>query len=113
METIQPLNKDIYDRAVKLGVKTITLNFSGGHDEGYLDVTVDAEDRNKDVIQLESDVETWAWDVYSYNGAGCGNDYGDDIEYDIAAGTATTSNWYTDRIEGDTTQTKLEIADNE
>ena len=72
--TIEPLNKDIYNKAIALGIEKIVLNFSGGNDEGYLNVTLypwhkDKSDAHND---LNAEVENWAWSVYSYGGAGDG-----------------------------------------
>jgi len=35
---IEPLNKELYNRAKALGITSIELGFSGGNDEGYLNV---------------------------------------------------------------------------
>lgn len=102
---IKPLSKNIHDKAIALGVTEISLHFSGGNDEGYLNVSMMPKyDQN-----LASDVEGWAWDTYSYSGAGEGNDYGDDIIYDLVNKKATASEWYTSRTEGDSEQIDLEI----
>lgn len=96
---IAALKKEIYEKAVKLGVEKITLHFSGGNDEGYLNVVV--EPWNQD---FADEVETWAWDVYSYSGAGDGSDYGDDVTYDIVNKRASCQEWYTARREGEMVQ---------
>lgn len=104
----QPLKKSIYNKAKKFGIESITLHFSGGNDEGYLDVEIQPyEDRTMDFV---NEVEDWAWEVYDYNGAGEGYDYGDDIAYDLKNGKVSTSEWYTSRQEGDTENDELEIA---
>lgn len=115
METPQPLSKAIYDKAVKLGVEKIVLNFSGGSDEGYLNVTLYPWDNNKsdDYNELNAEIENWAWDVYSYSGAGDGNDYGDDIEYDLVNKRVSASEWYTARQDGGSERADLEIQDDE
>jgi len=113
---IEPLNKDIYNRAVDIGIKKISLNFSGGSDEGYLNITLLPWNQNKrdDYAKLNADIEDWAWEVYSYSGAGDGGEYGDDIEYDLVNKKVTASDWYTARTEGDTTEMSLELeSDNE
>lgn len=93
---IAPLKKEIYDKAVKLGVESITLHFSGGSDEGYLNVAVQPWN-----AELADEVEEWAWEKYSYSGAGDGSDYGDDVTYDIVNKRASVQEWYTTRREGD------------
>ena len=97
---IEPLPKRIINRAKELGITSITLKFSGGSDEGYLYVETEGRDYDDQNREFNDMVETWAWDVYSYSGAGEGSDYGDDITYDIADGTASASEWYMSRTEG-------------
>lgn len=112
---IRPLTKELYDRAVELQTEKITLHFSGGNDEGYLTVHLHSkhpklelrmsddsvakavydEFRSK-ISTLEMDIESWAWDVYEYGGAGDGSDYGDDITYDFVSGTVSCVEWYTE-----------------
>lgn len=87
----QPLSKAIYEKAKELGVNTITLKFSGGSDEGELQVETDAEDYNYEFERL---VEDWAWEVYNYSGAGDGTSYGDDIVYDLKNKKVSTSEWF-------------------
>lgn len=103
----KPLSKEIYNRAIKLGVTTITLRFYGGSDEGYLDVEVTPW--NEDTQIFSDTINDWAWNVYSYSGAGEGHSYGDDIEYDLVNKKVTVSEWYYARQEGDTTKDNLEI----
>lgn len=109
--TIEPLSKEIYNKAKKLGVEKIVLNFSGGSDEGYLNVTLYPWDQNQsdEYNDLSAEIENWAWDVYSYSGAGEGNDYGDDIEYDLVNNRVSTQEWYTARTEGDSAEVDLVI----
>ena len=103
----QPLNKSIYNKAKEFGIEQITLHFSGGSDEGYLDVELCEADNADDSFFKE--VEEWAWEVYDYNGAGEGNDYGDDIVYDLKNGKVTTSEWFTARQEGDSDNDELQL----
>ena len=107
----EPLNKDIYNKAIELGVEKIHLNFSGGSDEGCLYVRLEPWDGKMD--DLEREIEEWAWNVYSYSGAGDGNDYGDDITYDLVNKRVEVSEWYTARQEGDSGSGDLEIAEAE
>lgn len=104
-----PLNKAIYDRAKQLGIKKITLHFSGGNDEGFLNV--DLVPHPKDDDDFANDVEDWAWGAYGYSGAGDGSDYGDDIVYDLEKGTVTANDWYMARTEGEKQKGKLEVDD--
>jgi hypothetical protein len=107
--TIEPLNKQIYDKAKELGVEKIELKFEGGSDEGYLYIDIYPEESDKD--GLAGIIEDWAWEVYSYSGAGQGNDYGDTITYNLKEGKATTSEWYMTRVDGDEDCCDLKIAE--
>lgn len=106
---IEPLSKEIYNKAKALGITKIVLNFSGGSDEGYLNVTLYPWDKNKilEHTELNAEVENWAWDVYEYSGAGEGNDYGDDIEYDLVNNRVSSQEWYTERTDGDSAEIDL------
>jgi hypothetical protein len=108
MENPEPLTKEIYNKAKELGVEKIVLNWSGGSDEGHL--YVDVFPHNSETCPpLEKMIEQWAYDAYSDSGAGDGNDYGDDIEYDLVNGTVSTSEWYTARVEGGSKELALQI----
>lgn len=107
---VEKLPKKLYDRALDLNITKITLNFSGGSDEGYLNVNFDVDGNwNDKLSELSSDIEVWAWDVYSYGGAGDGSDFGDDIEYDLVNKKVSTSEWYTSRVDGGSEGGQLEI----
>lgn len=111
MMDIKKLPKYLYDRAVSLKITEIHLNFNGGSDEGYLNVDLELDgERNIDALNDFTDaVVAWAWDVYSYSGAGDGTDYGDTITYDLVNKKMTADEWAMQRVEGDNAQTKLEI----
>jgi len=108
---IKPLSKKIYDKAVSLGIIQIILKFSGGNDEGYLTVYVNTQDGFESNTEFEQEIEGWAWEAYGYSGAGDGNDYGDDIVYDLLNKTATASSWSMQRTEGYSEDAALEIAE--
>jgi hypothetical protein len=105
---IEPIPSQLYKRLVEAGVKNVQLSWSGGSDEGLLDVIITHESEGKlppEAWDLQSVVDDWAWDVYSYSGAGDGNDYGDDIRYDLTTMKATHSEWYMSRCDSaDTTE---------
>ena len=107
------LPKEIYERATELGVTIINLSFSGGNDEGYLNVFVNSKKRDESskrkIHSLESDINEWAWDAYDYNGAGDGSAYGDDITYDLEKKKVFTSSWHTTRVDGEQFNNDLEI----
>ena len=110
----KPLSKTIYNKAKKEGVEKIILQFSGGSDEGYLNIELLGEgldeirydEKGRDFIQ---EIEDWAWDVYSYSGAGDGSNYGDNITYDLVKGEVSTDEWYDAPQHQSYEPTKLEI----
>lgn len=115
-----PFPKSLFERAVSLGVKTVTLSFEGGNDEGHLEVSCgwgksqageSARDLRADALQLQSDIEDWAFDAYDYSGAGDGSRYGDDVVYDLVRKTASTSDWYTSVVRHDPVEDELELDD--
>ena len=108
---IEPLSKKIYDKAIALGISQIELQFSGGNDAGYLTVYVNTQEGVESNAELEQEIEGWAWQAYGYSGAGDGNDYGDDVLYDLLKKTATVSSWSMQRTEGDSEDAALEIAE--
>lgn len=103
---IKPLSKKIFKKAMSLGITEIHLNFSGGNDEGYVNVNLMGEHSD----EFAQEIEDWAWKTYSYSGAGDGSDYGDNVIYDLANKKASVSPWYTFRTEGETEETKLKIS---
>lgn len=107
MLNIEPLPAKIFNKAKKLGITEIHLNFSGGSDEGYLNVDT------KGVYDPEfvREIEDWAWSAYGYGGAGDGSDYGDDIVYDLVKKTATASDWYMARTDGESTTETFRVTD--
>ena len=67
----EPISKELFDKLIAAGVNEVTLRFSGGSDEGYLDVDLgDIDHFDEAGRKLINEVEKWAWDVYSYSGAG-------------------------------------------
>ncbi len=102
---IKPLNKELHEKLVAAGIQSFDLEFSGGGDEGYLNVSTNPSNDN-----LESEIETWAWNVYSYSGAGDGSgDYGDDITYNLKNKTVSHQGWQHEPIKGDLTEGELKI----
>lgn len=109
----EPISKELFDKLTAAGITEVKLSFSGGSDEGYLDVTtyprLDTDDRN--ASHLIDEVERWAWNTYSYSGAGEGIDYGDDIVYDLVNKKVKLSEWCYERTERDCDDVELEIAE--
>ena len=103
-----PLPKKLYEKAKELGVSSIELEFRGGNDEGNLyvqlvesktDDLVKIVRRKQQISKLETDIETWAFDAYQYSGAGDGNDYGDDVTYNLETMKASVSSWHMTRVD--------------
>lgn len=111
MESIQPLPARIVAKAQQLKIEIITLNFSGGSDEGCLNVDVDSSQDTVAPHDFLDEIERWAWGAYSYSGAGDGSDYGDDITYNLKEGTASVSDWWTAPVKGTTVSMPLPVDD--
>ena len=109
-ERLLQLDKGLYERAVAAGITSITLSFSGGSDEGYLNVVLDKD--NEITSELAEDIETWVWDNCNYSGAGDGNAYGDDVTYDLVNKKVTETGWYVSRTEEDSESHTFGIKDN-
>lgn len=114
----QPLPKTLYESAKQLKLAKIHLCFSGGSDEGYLNINTelkeDAVPPNHTLLcSFEEQVEEWAWQVYDYSGAGDGSDYGDDITYDLVDDKVTFNEWYMVREDHPAEEMKLECANEE
>ena len=107
----EPISKELYNKLTAAGITEVKLSFSGGNDEGYLDVSVwpRRDPGDDDVRNLIKEIEDWAWGVYSYSGAGEGIDYGDEIVYDLKNKKVRTSEWCYERTERDLDDTDLEI----
>lgn len=116
----EPLSKAIYDKAKKLGIESITLHFSGGSDNGFLEIDTEPNfSPSKGTwasagtnLKFLNDVEEWAWKVYNYNGAGDGLDYGDDVTYDLKNKKVSMSAWYLTRHDENEGEKELKIAGN-
>lgn len=100
---ITKLPDDIMDELKAHKVKTITFNWSGGSDEGYLNLDIEQSKDATTKLNWEHDlykkIEKWAWENDGYNGAGDGHDYGDDVCYDLETNTVTHETWYMERTE--------------
>jgi hypothetical protein len=112
---IQPLSREIYQMAKEIQIKSFTLHFEGGSDQGYLYVACDYDSSTVDarkISDFQQEVEEWAYGqngVYDYNGAGEGNAYGDDIYYDLESGECSHNEWYMVRADGDSSSCELSI----
>ena len=97
-----PFEKNLRERALALGIQTVTLHFSGGNDEGFLEVELLSKSETPlksqtpgDPLEaLKSEIEDWAWDYYPYNGTGIGVPYGDVLQYDLQKDSIECHSWY-------------------
>lgn len=92
---IPTLPKDLFDQLKQAEIKSFTLQFSGGNDEGYLDVEFSPQ-REQDE-NLRNRIGDWAWETYEYSGAGDGSDYGDDFTYDLETMELRHTEWFSVR----------------
>ena len=104
---IIPLPKSIYTKAKEI-TDVIQLNWSGGHDEGMLEVDLIGVDYHAHE-ELYKEIETWAYDKFQYNGAGEGLDYGHNISYRLKDQTVECQYWSTEIVEYDPETTPIEI----
>jgi len=118
MDTM-PLRRDLYTRAIEIGVRTIRVNMEGGSDESYHNVNCEVPGRYTDlsteqrevISKLENDIEDWAYDAYGFNGAGDGSRYGDTITYNLVDNTVTNLEWAYVYQENDQGTTELAVTE--
>lgn len=105
----EPLPENIYESLTANNVTNLSLLWLGGNDEGHLTVELFPEKDTAERESLKEKITDWAYNAYSYNGAGDGNDYGDDINYNLLTKEVTVESWAmtrsVERVEG----FKLEI----
>lgn len=101
---IQPLPKDLHAKLVAAGITSFQISLSGGSDSGYHEVTLNPW--NEEMHQLVSD---WEENAFEYSGAGDGNDYGDEIVYDLVNNTVSHQEWSMERKEGPESSEKLQL----
>lgn len=89
---IQPLSKEIYQILQENNIEKLILRFSGGSDEGYLDI--DTEGGNHLSSKIIDRIEDWVWETFDYSGAGDGNNYGDILTYNLKDMTVEHEEWY-------------------
>ena len=107
--TPPPLPLKFMTRALTANVELIIINWSGGSDEGHLNVNL--RDKNGEFIShwqegrpllraLLAEIEEWCYDTMDYGGAGDGSVYGDTIRYNLKEGTVSTEAWWTEEVHG-------------
>ena len=92
----KPLKKEIFDKARELGITEIHLEFHGGSDDGWVHVNCIRPFRENTVkffYKFQQEIEDWVWQVYEYNGAGDGRDYGDNITYKVGEAVEENGTW--------------------
>lgn len=109
-----PIPQKFIDRALAEGADNIILYFSGGSDEGNLQVELsplddwDTEASSSLDLLLQA-IEEWGLEAYEYNGAGEGIPYGDTIDYDLVNGVVTHQEWYYEHTFQAHTYPKIEV----
>jgi hypothetical protein len=107
--TPPPLPLKFMTRALTANVEFIILHWSGGSDEGHLNVnlkdkngeTLSSWQENRPLLRaLFADIEEWCYDTMDYGGAGDGSSYGDIIRYNLTEGTVSTETWWTEEVHG-------------
>lgn len=107
--TPPPLPLRFMTRALTANVELIIINWSGGSDEGHLNVQLQDEtgkiisnwqEINPLLRALLTEIEEWCYDAIPYNGAGDGSSYGDIIRYNLKEGTVSTEAWWTEEVYG-------------
>ena len=70
----EPISKKLFDNLIAAGITEVKLSFSGGNDEGYLDVSVwpRRDPGDDDVRNLIKEIEDWAWQSNSKKAADSG-----------------------------------------
>lgn len=107
--TPPPLPLKFMTRALTADIELIVINWSGGSDEGHLNVNL--KDKNGKTFSLWTDndpllqplfadIEEWCYNTMDYNGAGDGSSYGDIIRYNLKEGTVSTETWWTEEVYG-------------
>jgi hypothetical protein len=107
--TPPPLPLKFMTRALTADIELIIINWSGGSDEGHLDVNF--KDKAGEALSswtehrpfiraLFADIEEWCYDTMDYGGAGDGSSYGDIIRYNLKEGTVSTETWWTEEVHG-------------
>lgn len=108
MIDIIPLPKSIYETAKKNGNTVIHLEFSGGSDEGYLEVNLEGGTWDED---FEVEIRDWAYEAYAYNGGGDGTDFGDDVRYDIENNKVISTDWCMARVDSEEQEHPFKVDD--
>lgn len=117
---VRPLPKNLFEKLVAAKIEKLSVHLEGGNDEGLINCalqpwpdSVECPELIKPVSDLLDEVETWAFEAYSFSGAGDGTRYGDDIVYDLVNKTVTTTEWYEEVKSGPTENETLELEEEE
>lgn len=111
MNDIAPITKSLYRKLVDAGVTSFTLKFSGGDDQGYLTVSMEKDSEYFYDETIDEVIQDWAWDSFSYSGAGTGEPYGDNYTYNLVTGEVTHDSWHTVQEYDKGDAVKMEIVD--
>ena len=113
---VEPLPREIFRRCIEENITSIRLGFSGGSDEGYLDLILSTPEgrvvlhnqTNKNINDLAKMIDDWCDKKYLFNGAGDGNSYGENITYDLVNGSVTTQSWGYEYVESEERNDSME-----
>lgn len=96
-----PLTREIHEKSMNLKVAQIHLNFRSVKNEGFLDVWIVSDHKNKGLYSLEMEIAKWGIDAYKYDASGDGGDFGDDLVYDLEKMTVFVSSWKMKKVDND------------
>jgi hypothetical protein len=115
------MNKNLYDLLKENNVKSFELRFSGGSDEGYLDVHIeydqpmDASNTVSPANNQKETIETVLYDAamegFAYSGAGDGNAYGDNYYFDLETGEIRHEEWYMEEKSNMLPEKRIQVID--
>jgi hypothetical protein len=115
------MNKNLYDLLKENNVKSFELRFSGGSDEGYLDVHIEYDQSmdasniisptNNQKKTIESVLYDAAMEGFAYSGAGDGTPYGDNYYFDLETGEIRHEEWYMEEKSNMLPEKRIQVID--
>jgi len=117
---VEPLPREIFRRCIEENITSIRLGFSGGSDEGHLDVILSTPEgrvetwkltqiiSHQNIKVLDDMIHDWSAEKYPFGGAGEGTQYGENITYDLVNGSVTTQSWGYQYVESEERNDSME-----
>ena len=100
---------DLKPKLLALGIKSFRIEWSGGSDEGFLEVYVYTDEEqtesgheNGAARAAHKMITEWANDAWAYSGAGDGTSYGDNFTYYLVSCRVECEEWYHQPVYEDT-----------